>query len=101
MNSELMVYMCCGLSLAIAVIAILVKIHLYNRLQKKQDTHLNFKLFGFYSEEHIYSTTSPDKRRFMNIANRTTILMYACILPTILWLVSGLINLVRTLPEII
>jgi hypothetical protein len=27
--------------------------------------------------------------------------MYACILPTILWLISGLINLVRTLPEII
>jgi hypothetical protein len=37
----------------------------------------------------------------MNMANRTTILMYACILPTILWLISGLINLVRTLPEII
>jgi hypothetical protein len=101
MDSDFMVYLCCGLSLSIALIAILVKVYLYNRLRKKQDTYLHFKLFGFYSEEHIYSTTSPDKRWFMNMANRTTILMYACILPTILWLISGLINLVRTLPEII
>jgi hypothetical protein len=101
MDSDFTVYMCCGISLVIAIAAISAKILLYNRLRKKQDTYLHFKLFSFYSEEHIFSTTSPDKRWYMNIANRTTILMYASLLPVILWLVSNLIDFMRTLPEII
>ena len=97
MDTDHIVYFSVLISLAIALGAILFKWWSFKALVKKEHIHLPIKVFGFYSEERLNSTTSRKKRDFMTMSNWSTGIMYIGLLPVVILLISTVISEVEKL----
>ncbi|CAN5735797.1 hypothetical protein BH10BAC3_BH10BAC3_31110 [soil metagenome] len=80
------------LTLSLAVSSIIFKYYKYYMLRKNEHLYFPLKVFGFYSEQRIYSTTSGKKRTFMTYSNLLTVVMYTCLLPHLILLVVFIVS---------
>lgn len=80
------------LTLSLAAASLIFKYYKYYLLRKKEHLYFPLKVFGFYSEQRIYSTTSGKKRAFMTYSNWLTVVMYTCLLPHLILLVVFIVS---------
>ena len=94
MTTDLPFYLRC-LTISLTTLAAGYKFYIYYQVRKKAKLAVRFRLFTFYTEEQIESTTSAKKRIYMSRANYATILMYAFILPILLWIIFNAFQLIE------